>query len=78
MTDTRMGDAGGGEGDEARPADEKLVPKPAPGIGPIGPAGDPAYMEGTLEGKGPRRGFYVTVLVIAGLVVAAIVLVLSG
>ncbi len=64
--------------DEDRPAGEKLVPKPAPGLGPIGPAGDPAYMEGTLAGPGPRRGFILTVAIMAALVLAAIVLLLRG
>lgn len=64
--------------DEDRPAGEKLVPKPAPGLGPIGPAGDPAYMEGTLAGPGPRRGFILTVTIMAALVLAAIVLLLRG
>ncbi|HEY7462365.1 MAG TPA: hypothetical protein VIC59_10890 [Gemmatimonadota bacterium] len=64
--------------DEDRPAGEKLVPKPAPGLGPIGPAGDPAYMEGTLAGPGPRRGFILTVAIMAALVLAAIALLLGG
>ena len=68
----------GSAGDEARPADEKLVPSPAPGVGPIGPGGDPSYMEGTLRGKGPRVGLYVTIAVVALLVIVAIVLVLGG
>ncbi len=65
-------------GDGERPPDERLVPRPAPGIGPIGPAGDPSYMEGTLRGKGPRVGFYVTAAVVAALVALAIALVLGG
>jgi hypothetical protein len=75
------GGARNGDGetsDEERSADEKLVPSPAPGIGPIGPAGDPSYMEGTLEGKGPRRGLYITLAVMAILVILAIALVLRG
>ncbi|MFN2432997.1 MAG: hypothetical protein ABR599_09355 [Gemmatimonadota bacterium] len=64
--------------DEERAAGEKLVPRPAPGIGPIGPAGDPSYMEGTLRGRGPRVGLYVTLGVVGALVVAAIALVLAG
>lgn len=64
--------------DEDRPADEKLVPRPAPGLGPIGPAGDPSYMEGTLSGVGPRRGFVVTVVLMAVLVILAIAFVLGG
>jgi hypothetical protein len=77
-------DSGGTEdvlpdiGDEERPADEKLVPRPAPGLGPIGPAGDPSYMEGTLRGRGPRVGFYITVGVVAVLVLIAMMLVLRG
>lgn len=67
-----------GAGDEERPADEKFMPSPAPGLGPIGPAGDPDYMEGTLEGKGPRLGLYITVAVVAALVLVAIILVLRG
>jgi hypothetical protein len=80
MTDTNAtGAAGeaGGKPDEDRPADEKLVPRPAPGLGPIGPAGDPSYMEGTLRGKGPRLGLYVTVAVLGALVLLAIVLLLA-
>jgi hypothetical protein len=64
--------------DEERHADDKLVPKPAPGIGPIGPGGDPSYMEGTLRGRGPRVGLYVTVGVVAALVLVAIALVVAG
>lgn len=75
---TEMRDDPDEQSDEERAADEKLVPKPAPGVGPIGPAGDPAYMEGTLRGTGPRVGLYVTVGVIAVLVLAAIVMVLRG
>jgi hypothetical protein len=67
-----------GRADEDRPAGEKLVPKPAPGLGPIGPAGDPAYMEGTLAGPGPRLGFIVTVAIMAALVLTAIALLLRG
>ena len=79
MTAPERHPAGDPEGtDETRPADEKLVPAPAPGVGPIGPAGDPAYMEGTLEGRGPRVGLIVTVALVAVLVVAAIALVLAG
>ena len=63
--------------DEERPADE-LVPRPAPGLGPIGPAGDPAYMEGTLQGRGPRVGLYLTVGAVAALVALAIVLLLRA
>jgi hypothetical protein len=76
--DRSAGDVGPDVGDEERPADEKLVPRPAPGLGPIGPAGDPAYMEGTLRGKGPRVGFFITVGAIAVLVLLTIVLVLKG
>lgn len=64
--------------DEERPAGERLVPRPAPGLGPIGPAGDPSYMEGTLRGRGPRVGLYVTVAVLAVLVLAAILAVVAG
>jgi hypothetical protein len=64
--------------DEDRPADEKLVPRPAPGLGPIGPAGDPSYMEGTLSGTGPRRGFVVIVALMAVLVILAIAFALGG
>ncbi|HEY7530371.1 MAG TPA: hypothetical protein VIC56_06815 [Gemmatimonadota bacterium] len=68
--------SGDGVPDEDRPADEKLVPEPAPGLGPIGPAGDPAYMEGTLRGRGPRVGLIVVVLAFGAAVVAAVALLL--
>ncbi len=80
MTSDPESARGGGDdpADDERPADEKLVPRAAPGLGPIGPAGDPAYMEGTLRGRGPRTGLYVTVGLVAALVLLAIVLVLRG
>lgn len=62
--------------DEDRPAGEKLVPEAAPGLGPIGPGGDPAYMEGTLRGRGPRVGLILVAVVFGAAVVAAVVLVL--
>lgn len=78
MTDgsDRSSEDEAGAPDEERPADEKLLPRAVPGLGPIGPGGDPSYMEGTLAGKGPRRALYVTVGIVALLVLVAIVLVL--
>lgn len=71
-------DPGADVPDEDRSAEEKFLPEPAPGLGPIGPAGDPAYMEGTLRGRGPRVGLLLVVLAFAAAVAAAVVLVLRG